>query len=304
MSISHHAGHGHHTAEGKLLVSIALNILITVAELIGGILANSLALVSDALHNFSDVMALGMSYFGERVKERPTTARMTFGFRRAETLIALINAVSLGAIAIYIFLEALERWQNPQPIIWQQVLWVGSIALAGNLISVWILRSEKERNLNLRSAFLHLFYDAISAIGVMASAVVIGWTGLYSIDLVVSIGIGLLIIGGSLDLLKGIYIILMEGVPPGVDSRKILGSIRSLDGVLDVHHLHVWSISSDLLALSAHIVIDPSDLQNLDGIMKRVTAALKEKQGVDHVTLQPELMHCADPAPSHEAENP
>lgn len=292
-------GHGHHhgyeTIQGKFLISILLNVGITVAELVGGILANSLALISDALHNFSDVLALVMSYFGERVKEKPKTPTMTYGYKRLETLIALINALSLSAISIYILVEAMERWKNPQPVAWVEVLGVGMIALAGNVISVLILRPEKEKNLNVKSAFLHLFYDAISAVGVMASALIIAWTGWYPVDLVISVGISLLIVAGSFDLLKGIYNILMEGVPRGMDMGEICHFIQSLQDIQQVHHVHIWSISTDRLALSAHIVIEKSNVTDLDQILKHTTRALKEQYNLDHVTLQPELQYCADP---------
>ena len=292
-------GHGHHhsysTIQGKFLISILLNVVITVAELVGGILANSLALISDALHNFSDVLALVMSYFGERVKDKPKTPTMTYGYKRLETLIALINALSLGAIAIYILIEAMERWQDPQPVEWPEVLGVGMIALVGNVISVLILRPEKEKNLNVKSAFLHLFYDAISAVGVMVSALIIAWTGWYPVDLVISVGISLLIVVGSFDLLKGIYTILMEGVPRGMDMAEICKFIQSLHDVQQVHHVHVWCISTDRLALSAHIVIDNSRVNELDQILERTTRALKGQYNLDHITLQPELQTCADP---------
>jgi cobalt-zinc-cadmium efflux system protein len=291
-------GHVHREARGsvrgKFLISIFLNIGITLAELIGGILANSLALISDALHNFSDVLALLMSYFAERVKDKPSTPRMTFGYRRVETLVALINAVSLGAIALFILVEALERWKNPQPVEWKQVFVIGVIALAGNVISVLILHPHKDRNLNVKSAFLHLFYDAISAVGVMASALIIAWTGWVPMDLVISVGISVLIVAGSLDLFKKIYHVLMEAAPGDVDVSEISAFIRSQMDVKEVHHIHLWSLSSDRMALSAHLIIEPGRIQDLDLILGRVTRALRERYSVDHVTLQPELDRCAD----------
>jgi cobalt-zinc-cadmium efflux system protein len=281
--------------EGKFVLSILVNVSITLAELIGGILANSLGLISDALHNFSDVLALLMSYLGERVKERPHTPRMTFGYRRLETLIALVNAVSLGGIAIFIVLEAVARWKHPQPVAWRSVLLIGAMALAGNVISVLILRSEKDRNLNVKSAFLHLLFDAISSVGVMASALIIAATGWVSADLVVSLVISLMIVGGSSGLLKSIYTILMEGVPHGLDIAQIQGSLEAFPEIRQVHHVHVWSISLDRAALSAHVVIERTSLPHLDVILDKATRALKELHNLDHVTLQPEILFCADP---------
>ena len=299
-----HSGHGgahlhfHPTLRGRFAVSIALNACITLAELVGGILTNSLALISDALHNFSDVFSLVMSYLGERVKERPNTPKMTYGYRRLETLIALVNAVSLGAIAIFILLEALGRWKDPQPVEWKTVFVVGMIALTGNLISVVILRPEKDKNLNVKSAFLHLFFDAISSVGVMASAVIIAATGWYPADLAISLGISLMIVLGSFGLLKGIYNILMEGVPHGVDPEAIQHSLERLADIVGVHHLHVWSLSSDRMALSAHIVIEAECVKRLDQLLDRAAQTLREQYGFSHITLQPEIQHCADPEAS------
>jgi cobalt-zinc-cadmium efflux system protein len=297
----HHHEHGR--TGRKLFISIILNGAITVVELVGGILSNSLALVSDALHNFSDVFALLMSYLGEKVKERPSTYRMTYGYRRTETLIALINGSSLVGIAIYIFVEAYDRFQHPQPVSWRYVLAVGGCALGGNLLSVWILHSEKDRNLNVRSAFLHLLYDAVSSVGVMIAAVVIWLTSWYPVDLIISLMIGALIIGGSWDLLKGIYMVLMEAAPRDMATPEIMDFMRTFKGVLDVHHVHLWSVSSNLLAVSAHIVLDEAYLAELDHILDTLTQALKEQYQLDHVTLQPELRRCADPAPHHEFQD-
>jgi cobalt-zinc-cadmium efflux system protein len=297
--VRHHQGHL--GTERKLGISIFLNGALTVVELAGGILANSLALISDALHNFSDVLTLLMSYFGEKVKERPSTYRMTYGYRRTETLIALINAISLIGIAIYIFVEAYDRFHHPQPVTWKYMLAVGSIAFAGNLLSVWILHSEKNHNLNVKSAFLHLLYDAVSSIGVMIAALVIWLTSWYPVDLIISLVISAIIIGGSWDLLKGIYMVLMEATPRGMDTPGIMDFMRSFKGVLDVHHVHLWSLSSNFLALSAHIVLEEAYLTELDHILDTVTKALKEQYQLDHITLQPELGRCADPAPHHES---
>jgi len=303
-SLNHGRRHGEHgpsghqapsTLRGRFLISIFLNVGITLAELAGGILANSLALISDALHNFSDVLSLVMSYLGERVKERPHTPKMTYGYRRLETLIALVNAVSLGGIAIFILLEAVERWQNPMPVEWKSVFGVGTIALAGNLISVVLLRPEKERNLNVKSAFLHLFYDAVSSAGVMVSALVIAATGWVQADLLISLGISLMIVAGSYQLLKAIYNILMEGVPHGLDPREVRHSLECLPDIREVHHLHVWSLSTDRMAVSAHILIDEACVSQLDRLLDRAARTLRERYGFDHITLQPELRHCADP---------
>ena len=163
------------------------------------------------------------------------------------------------------------------------------------MISVLILHRDREKNLNVKSAFLHLFYDAISAVGVMISALIIAWTGWFPMDLVISVGISVLIVAGSLDLFKKIYQILMEAAPGNVDVGEISAFIRSQEDVKDVHHIHLWSLSSDRTALSAHLVIEPGRIHDLDRILSRVTRALRESCNVDHVTLQPELDRCADP---------
>jgi cobalt-zinc-cadmium efflux system protein len=294
-----HASH-HHRTGTKLLVSILLNAAITGAELVAGVVSHSLALVSDALHNFSDVFALLLSYVGERMEERPSTFRMTYGYRRAETLIALLNAVTLVGVAIYIFMEAWERFRHPQAVSWGYVASVGAFAFVGNIASVALLHGEKDHNLNVKAAFLHLLYDALSSLGVIGSALVIWLTSWYPIDVVVSLLIGCMIIGGSWGLFKGIYMVLMEAAPRGMSTPDIIHFMRSFKGVADVHHVHVWSLSSNLPALSAHVVLHEEYLGDMDQVLHEITQGLKLRYELSHITLQPELRRCADPAPSHE----
>ncbi len=299
--MAHEKNHNHHRGTGrKLGISIAINVVITVIELVAGIVSNSLALISDALHNFSDVFTLILSYVGEKMEGRPSTFRMTYGYRRIETLIALLNTVTLVGVAIYIFVEAYERYRHPQSIDWYFVLVVGGSAFVANVASALLLRSEKEHSLNVKAAFLHLLYDAISSVGVLVAALVIWATSWYPIDIVVSLLIGVMIIGGTWDLLKNIYFILMEAVPRGMSAPDIMEYIRSFQGVQDVHHVHIWSLSSKLQALSAHVVLHEHYLSEMDRILEEITQGLKTQYQLSHITLQPELRRCADRAPRHE----
>jgi cobalt-zinc-cadmium efflux system protein len=277
-----------------LLWAVAINVGITLAELVGGLLTGSLALLSDALHNFSDVVALLLAYVGQRMQARPPDARHTYGLGRAEVIAGLINAVALVVITGFIFYEAYVRLRNPAPLHGGVVLAVGFIGLVGNVLSVLLLqpRKKNELSLNVRSAILHLALDALSALGVIAAAAVIFFTGWQQADPLASFLIGILVLFGSVGLAREGIHILMEGAPRGLDLNRVTESIVAVEGVDDVHDLHIWCVSSTYCVLSAHVVVDAVEIKALNEILENVRRKLTAEFAVNHCTLQPESVRC------------
>ncbi len=284
--------HSHHIDANKLGWTIVLNIGITAAEVVGGLLSGSLALISDAGHNLSDVIALTLAYFGARGAALKPTKRSTYGFKRLEVVTALINALSLVGISIFITIEAFRRYTDPQVIDGTVMLSVATLGLAGNLISVWILHRDRKKTINNRAAFLHMLYDAVSSVAVIIGGIIIILSGWYLLDLILSVLIAMIILWSSLDILKEATGIFMEAVPRGIDIDAVHESISAVDGVIEAHHLHIWSISSHQIALSCHIRVDEDRAAEIPAIVAAVNAVLLKEHGIDHATIQPETEHC------------
>ncbi len=290
------AGHDHkHDASGKRLgITILLNIGITAAEAIGGVLSGSLALLSDAGHNLSDVIALILAYFGARGARMKPTKRSTYGFKRLEVVTAFINALALVAISLFIVIEAFGRYKNPQPIQATLMLSIAAIGLLGNLLSVWILRRDRHKTINARAAFLHLLYDALASVAVIIGGIVILLSGWYLVDLILSVIIAMMIFWSSLDIIKEAGGVFMEAAPKGIDVDEVARTIASIPKVKGVHHLHVWSISSSQVALSCHICLSQEDFTDYPAVILAVHEALREAYGIDHATIQPEGDQCPE----------
>jgi cobalt-zinc-cadmium efflux system protein len=290
----HGQGHTHshrHTHQFdnkfKLILVIFFNTLITLAEYIGGMLSGSLALISDAGHNLSDVLSLMLGYAGEKVTEIDPNKRYTFGLKRFEVLIALVNALTLVGVGIFIVYEAVSRFNNPVKIDISIMLIVAVIGLLGNIFSIIVLSRSRNSNLNMKAAFLHLLYDAISSAGVIAAGVIIYFTELYWIDLLFSLVIVIMIVWSSKDIIIESLHIFMQGAPVHIDSDEIYRNILDLENVGDVHGLHIWSINSTEIFLSCHILTDQNvkDI-NTDELIMSVNRMLEEKYGIEHTTLQ------------------
>lgn len=295
---SHHEAEGHnhtdhshhHSGDGlKFIIVIALNVVITAAEYIGGVISGSLALISDAGHNLSDVLSLILGYTGEKVSERKRSNTYTFGLKRFEVLIALINALTLVIIGIYIFYEAVERFRNPVVVDFSIMLPVAVVGLAGNLISMVFLGHGREKSLNVRAAFLHLFFDAVSSVAVIAAAVIIYFTSNYWVDIVISFFIAVMIIWSSLGILKESLRIFLQGVPGHIDSEEVYNAILAVNRVMSIHGLHIWSINSKETFLSCHVCMDASSGSLSDEIIKEINLMLNEKFIIEHTTIQVEL---------------
>jgi cobalt-zinc-cadmium efflux system protein len=290
-------GHHHHhemTSAATLGWTILLNIGITAAETVGGILSGSLALLSDAGHNFSDVVALILAFFGARGAALQPTLRSTYGFKRLEVLTAIVNALGLVGIALIIIFEAFRRYAHPQEINATVMLTVAALGLIGNLLSVWILRRRRNETINMRAAFLHMWYDTVSSVAVIGGGIIIIFTGAYLVDLILSVVIAAMILWSSLDIIKEAGGIFMEAAPSHIDVNQVAASIASCPRVCDVHHLHVWSISSRETALSCHIAIAGEDLPHLPEIIRDIYAILQQKHGIGHATIQPEMDTCPE----------
>jgi len=295
--------HNHIRSGKRLFATILLNIGITAAEIVGGLLTGYLALLADAIHNLSDVAALILAYIGDKGATRPATKKSTYGFKRLEVMTAFISAVGLVVIAIYIFYEAYLRFINPQPLSNPTLLLViAFIGLAGNILSVLILHSAKGLSLNIKTAFLHMLYDTLSSAAVIVGAVVIIYTGWSHLDPILSVLIGLMILWSSFDVLKEATIIFFEGVPRGIDFDEVAQVISEVPKVCNVHHLHIWSLSSSSIALSCHIFLKEEEYQSAPEVIKNISVLMNDRFGIDHCTIQAEIdVFCADdhiiPAP-------
>jgi len=276
----------------NLAVSIVLNSFISLAELIAGLFINSLALISDAVHNFSDVFALILSFIAARVVEWDSNHKKTFGYLRIEILAAFINSVSLVLVGGYIIFEAIHRISNPVPV---AGLWIMIIAGTGfivNAASSLLLKKDAGHNLNIKSAYLHLLTDAINSLAVIIIGALIYWFNWFILDPVISIGIGLFVVKSAWDIVLETVHILTEGTPKGIIIPEVVNEIKSINGVISVHHLHVWSISSQFRALSAHVVVSDGMISERSFIITEIEFRLRQKFGINHPTIQLETEVC------------
>ncbi len=283
-----------HITEKPLFYSILLNGLIAAVELIGGFFSGSLALVSDAMHNFGDFIALIISFAATRVMYWSGNTKKSYGYFRFEILAAFLNSVLLVAIGAYIIYESFTRFSHPVHIDSMMMLIIAAIGFAANLFSLLLLRKHKKENLNIRSAFLHLITDTLESAAVIATAVIITFVRFPSLDLIISIIIGVFIIKSSWDLLLESTNILIEGSPKGIDLNEVGKFIKEFPGIKGVHHLHIWSLSSNFRALSAHIVVDDMELSHTSAITGKLGQQLADRFDIDHPTFQLEADACEE----------
>jgi cobalt-zinc-cadmium efflux system protein len=285
--------------EKRFLVSLALTGLILIAEVVGGLWTDSLALLSDAAHVFLDIFALGLSYIALRLAALPPDDRHTYGFHRLEVLAALANGVTLAGVAIGIFIEAYHRLRTPEPVKSVELLVIATIGLIVNLIVAFVLRGRthehgehEQEDLNVKSAFLHVVGDAVSSVGVIVAALIIWRTGWTLADPIMSVLIGLVIIASSWRVTRASLHILIEGVPEGFRLVEVAQVMGAVPGVTDVHDLHVWSICSGHSALSAHVVVADQSLGQAQDVMNELENRLQKSFGVHHTTIQFECASC------------
>ncbi|MCL4473593.1 MAG: cation diffusion facilitator family transporter [Actinobacteria bacterium] len=297
-----------HSTQGQgmtrgLILGIALNLLIVVVEVVIGLMANSLGLLSDAVHNFTDIAALAIVWFAFTQAKKPPTAVKTFGYHRTGILTALINALVMVLVTVWIFYEAYQRFINPQPVGGALVMITAGVALIANLAVVAILRSRGSGDLNIRSAMLHLLSDAATSAAVVVAGLIIIATGWYPIDPLVSVMLGLAILWGAWKIIEETLEIFLEEAPRAVDVNRVVAEMKGEDGVIDVHDIHVWTIGSQLYALSAHVLVEDIKVSESNKIMNDLREMLSHDFGIVHSTLEVESSPCENGGPYCDINN-
>jgi cobalt-zinc-cadmium efflux system protein len=282
------------STQRNLLIVLSITAVVMIAEIIGGLLANSLALLSDAGHMLTDILALGLSLVAMRFAQRPPTASKTFGFYRLEILAAFFNGMLLFFISFYIFYEAYDRLVHPEEIKGLVMLVVAAIGILANGAGIVILRKSALRNLNVRSAFFHVVGDTISSGGVIVGGLLILFTGWYLVDSLIGIFIGMLILRGAYSLLRESIDIFLEATPKDVNVEKMLDDLRKIEGVKEIHHLHLWTITSGIYAMSAHVLIEDLLVSRSAQILQEIESLLQGKYDMEHTTIQFESESCGD----------
>ncbi len=290
----HGHSHGYAGTGGKrgLLIALTITLVMMVAEIIGGILSNSLALLSDAGHMFTDTLALALSFFAMKFAELPATDRKTFGFYRLEILAALINGTVLILISLYIMYEAYLRMAHPPEVQGKLMLVVAIIGLMVNIVGALVLVKHHETSLNIRGAFLHIIGDAVSSVGVIIGGIVIAYTGWYLIDPILSMLIALGIIAGAVGLVSESVSVLLESAPSHLNMETLAAEIGKVKGVQEAYHIHAWTITSGVYALSAHVVIDDQMVSDSRVVLDSIRTLLADRFKIQHSTIQLECQRC------------
>jgi cobalt-zinc-cadmium efflux system protein len=280
----HRHSHGAGSNRRRLMTVLSLTFTYMLAEAVGGYLTNSLALLSDAGHMLTDVASLVLAMLALWFAARPVNPKKTYGYYRLEILAALANGVALVVISILIFYEALQRIEQPEAVQGFEVMLIATGGLVINAISAWLLHSASEENLNMRGAFLHVISDALGSVGAIAAGFLIWWRGWAVADPVISIAMCLLIVYSSWQLIRESVNILLEGTPSHINIRAVVESMHTVEGVMDVHDLHVWTISSGKEALSAHVTIEPGASHRL--VLQSLQQRLSSEFNIGHLTIQ------------------
>ena len=285
--------HPHQSATGRRLqFSLLATGLFVVVEFVAGLKAHSLALLSDAGHNFTDALALLLAWFAFYVASKPANETKTYGYQRAGVLAALVNALTLVVLAGFIFFESYHRLARPQQVSEKIMIWVAAVGLVVNLGIMLGLRSASRHDLNIRTAFIHMLGDALSSVGIIAGGFLIAATGYHWIDPVLSILIGLLILWTSWGIIQESLNILLEGLPRALRLETVVEALRQVPGVIDVHDLHIWSLASHTHALSCHVMIEDLPPSSSDSTLRSVNEMLERSFHITHTTIQFEHVPC------------
>ncbi|HOD69000.1 MAG TPA: cation diffusion facilitator family transporter [Bacteroidaceae bacterium] len=291
----HNHTHAENVRGKKLLWVTLLNFSISLVQVAGGIISNSLSLISDAIHNLGDTSAIFIAFLAGKHADKRPDARKTFGYKRTEILAALFNAVVLIAICFFLFVKAYERFRNPQTIKGGIMLSVAVFGLIANLISVLVLQKEKSYNLNIRAAYLHLLGDTLSSVAVIAGGIAILVWQIYWLDPLVTVAVGVYIIYHTWDVVRQTVDILMQATPRHIDIQEIKQSVEALPQVENIHHLHIWQMDDEHIHLEAHLNISQDlSLSKAQTVRHDVETLLKDKFGISHITLQIEYKGCKD----------
>jgi len=276
-----HAGDG----DRRLVGAVLVNVLLTVAQVVGGLLSGSLSLVADALHNLNDAASLGIALVARRIARRPADDRRTFGYRRAEVIGALINLTTLVIVGLYLVYEAVSRYFDPRPIEGWVVVWVAGIALVVDIVTAVLTFKMSKGNLNIRAAFVHNVSDALASVAVIFAGTLILLYEWYWTDLVATVLISAYVLYQGVTMMRDTVRILMEGVPPDLRLQDISKALVGLPGVADVHHVHVWQLDEEHRALEAHLVV-PEDATEFVKVKEAARALLRERFRIGHSTLE------------------
>ncbi len=290
--MAHSHAHGSELTAGRMAMAVGLTGAFVVAEAAAGAISHSLALLSDAGHNFADALALVLCWYALYAAKKPSNARRTFGFHRVGIFAALVNAASLAVIAVLIFWEAVVRLRHPEPVRSGVMVGVAVAAILINgLITLW-LHGGARNNLNVRSAYLHMLGDMVSAAGVVIAGFVVAATGASFADPIVSFLIGALIFWSSWGILVEAVDVLLESVPAGLDMASVEQAIDSVDGVMNVHDLHVWTVGPGVVACCCHILVAEQSVRSGQQVLRTVAELLERRFGITHATIQVEVEGC------------
>ena len=291
--------HHHHSTTGisekNLLAAVVLNFTITIAEIIGGILSNSLALLSDAIHNLGDGFAVLIAYIAHRISKRESNQRKTFGYKRVEILAAFLNSIILVAICIFLIYEAIERFQNPAPIKGLIMFSVASIGLLANFAAIVLLQKDSKKNINIRAAYLHLLGDTLSSVVVIIGGILIWRLGIYWLDPLITVLISLYIMKETYLLLKDSFNILMQSAPDNIDIEVIKSAIEKISGVKNLHHVHLWSMNDRQVHFEGHVDLEKDmPVSQASELNKQISQLLHDQFEIEHTTLQMEFGCCEE----------
>jgi cobalt-zinc-cadmium efflux system protein len=290
--MSHSHAHAHHDKDlkgRKLLLTIILNVVITVAQAIGGFVSGSLSLLSDALHNFSDVISLIVSYIADRYSKKDASSERTFGYKRAEIIAAFVNALSLIIVAFYLIYEAVIRFFNPKEIESELVIWLALLGIIANGLSVLLLRKDSKENMNMRSAYLHLFTDMAASIAVLIGGLLMKYYSWFWVDSALTILIAVYLLFMGYALLKRSFKVLMLFTPEDLNLEVISEAIADFPEIRNVHHMHVWQLNEKEIHLEAHAEFrNDITISEFDDILYKVEELLYHDFGINHVNIQPE----------------
>lgn len=287
MSCNHH--HIKPDNEKKLFITIFLNLFITISQFIGGVLSGSLALISDALHNFSDVISLIISYIAERLTKKDFTESHTFGFKRAEILAALINSLTLVFVSVFLMYHAVESFFTPRDIIAEYVIVLAFVSILFNGLSVLILFKEAKNSLNIRASYLHLLSDMITSVAVLIGGILIYLYNITWVDSVLTIFIGVYLLKEAVSVLKETVLILMNFSPSNINLNEVENRVKELENVKNLHHIHIWSLTDHEVYFQAHLDLEKDMLlSEVDSLIYNIDSILKKEFGINHTILQPE----------------
>ncbi|MGV3697735.1 cation diffusion facilitator family transporter [Flavobacterium sp.] len=282
--------HKHEVKRKNLVFSILLNLTITIAQIVGGIISGSLALISDALHNFSDVLSLVFSYGAHRLSRRKASINNTFGYKRAELIAAFINAITLIIVALYLIYEASTRLFHPEPIKSGLVIWLAILGIIVNGGSVLLLKKDSEHNLNMKSAYLHLLTDMMASVAVLIGGLLMKFYGWFWVDSLMTLLIAIYLIYVSYDLIKSATKMLMLFTPDFIDIKAIVREVHKIKGVNKLHHIHVWHLNEEELHLEAHLdCSEDIKMSEFNVLLHEIEIVLFNKFNINHTNIQPEF---------------